>query len=77
MMMATFPVSLYSSVIGDRFGYYLVPIQLVFLARLPFLGPGSPIVALVPYIAGAAYLAVWIQTSALFEVCYIPYKFWW
>ena len=59
MMIATFPVSLYSSVIGDRFGYYLVPIQLVFLARLPFLGPRSPIVPMVPYIAEAAYLVVW------------------
>jgi hypothetical protein len=76
-MIATFPVSLYSSVIGDRFGYYLVPIQLVFLARLPFLRPGSPTVALVPYIVGAVYLAVWTQTSALFEKCYLPYKFWW
>jgi len=77
MMMATFPISLYSSVIGDRFSYYLVPIQLVFLARLPFLGPRSPIVSLVPYIAGVAYLAVWTQTSSLFAVCYLPYKFWW
>ncbi len=76
-MMGTFPVSLFSSVIGDRFGYYLVPIQLVFLARLPFLAPGRPIVPLVPYVAGAAYLAVWIQTSAIFERCYIPYMFWW
>jgi len=76
-MIATFPVSLYSSVIGDRFAYYLVPIQLLFLARLPFLRPGSRIVALVPYIAGAVYLAVWTQTSALFEKCYLPYKFWW
>ena len=50
--IAVFPVSLISSVIGDRFGYYLVPIQLVFLARLPFLALGGPIVALVPYIAG-------------------------
>ena len=77
MMIATFLVSLFSSVIGDRFGYYLVPIQLVFLARLPFLAPGSPIVALVPYVAAAAYFVVWTQTSALFEKCYIPYKFWW
>jgi hypothetical protein len=77
MMIATFLISLYASVIGDRFGYYLVPIQLVFLARLPFLGPGSPTVALIPYIAGAAYLGVWTQTSSIFEKCYIPYQFWW
>lgn len=58
-MIAMFPISLYSSVIGDRFGYYLVPIQLVFLARLPFLGPRNPNVPMIPYIAGAVYLAVW------------------
>ena len=28
MMLAIFPLSFYSSVIGDRFGYYLYPIQL-------------------------------------------------
>jgi hypothetical protein len=77
MMMAAFLVSLFSSVIGDRFGYYLVPVQLVFLARLSFLAQDRPIVALLPYIVGAVYLAVWIQTSTIFERCYIPYKFWW
>ena len=76
-MIAIFPISLYASVIGDRFGYYLVPIQLVFLARLPFLGPRRPIVPMIPYIVGAVYLAVWTQTSALFEKCYLPYDFWW
>ncbi len=77
LMIATFPISFYSSVIGDRFAYYFVPIQLLFLARLPFLTPGSRIAGLVPYIGGAVYLAVWTQTSALFEKCYLPYKFWW
>ena len=77
IMIATFPISLYSSVIGDRFAYYLVPIQLVFLTRLPFLKPGDPIVPLLPYIAATVYLAVWTQSSALFEKCYLPYNFWW
>ena len=76
-MVAMFPLSLFSSVIGDRFGYYLIPIQLVFLARLPFLAPDSPIVALVPYVAGFVLLAVWTQVSVLFQQCYIPYQLWW
>jgi EpsG family len=79
MMTATFPLSLFSSVSGDRIGYYLYPIQLVVLARLPFLvrGQYSTAIALAPYAVGALFLLVWTQVSSLFERCYIPYQIWW
>lgn len=79
MLAATFPVALYSSVAGDRFGYYLVPIQLIILARLPVLiqGKFSAPVAFAPYAIGALVLAIWISFSALFEKCYLPYQLWW
>jgi hypothetical protein len=79
MLAATFPVALYSSVIGDRFGYYLTPIQLIILARLPILVQRrySDTVAFAPYAAGALVLATWIGFSALFEICYLPYQTWW
>ena len=79
MFIATFPVALFSSVIGDRFGYYLAPIQLIILTRLPMLvkGRNSAIVAFAPYAAGALILVGWIGFSQLFEQCYLPYQMWW
>jgi hypothetical protein len=79
LMVATFPLSLFSSVIGDRFGYYVNPIQLIILARLPVLvqSPYSTIVAFAPYAAGALVLLTWIELSSLFELCYVPYQLWW
>jgi hypothetical protein len=79
MMVATFPLSLFSSVIGDRFGYYLYPIQLIILARLPVLVERqySTIVAFAPYAAGALFLLTWMELSSLFEQCYVPYQLWW
>ena len=79
MMTATFPLSLFSSVSGDRIGFYLYPIQLVVLARLPLLlrGQYSTPIAAVPYAVGALFLVTWTQLSALFEQCYLPYQAWW
>ena len=79
LMVAVFPLSFLSSVAGDRFGYYLVPIQLIILARLPFLvqGPHSTIVAFAPYAVGGLTLLTWISLSSLFALCYLPYQMWW
>ena len=79
MMLAIFPLSFYSSVIGDRFGYYLYPIQLVILARLPVLvtGPYSSTAAFAPYAAEALVLVIWIEFSTLYQRCYEPYTVWW
>jgi hypothetical protein len=79
MMLAIFPLSFFSSVIGDRFGYYLYPIQLVILARLPVLvtGPYSSTAAFAPYAAEALLLLTWVEFSALYPRCYEPYTVWW
>jgi hypothetical protein len=79
MMAAAFPLSLFSSVMGDRFGYYLYPVQLMILARLPNLvkGPYTTIVAFAPYAVGVAVLATWMGLSSLFAKCYLPYQMWW
>jgi hypothetical protein len=78
MLIAMFPIALFSSVIGDRFGYYLCPIQLIILGRLPMLvqGKHSVLIAFAPYAAGALVLVVWIELSSLFEKCYLPYQMW-
>jgi len=63
LMAAMFPISFLSSVIGDRFGYYLYPIQLVILARLPLLVTGrySTTAAFAPYAAEALLLVTWVE----------------
>jgi hypothetical protein len=79
LMVAVFPLSFLSSVGGDRFGYYLSPIQFIILTRLPFMveGPYSTIVAFAPYAIGGLTLLAWIWLSSLFAVCYLPYQMWW
>jgi hypothetical protein len=79
LMLAVLPLSVFSSVIGDRFGYYLNPIQLIILVRLPVLfRTRNPIgVATVPYAVSGIVLGTWAYASELFQLCYIPYKFWW
>jgi EpsG family len=78
MMVAVFPLSLVSSVGGDRIGFYLYPMQLIVLSRLPLLvrGPYSTAIASTPYAIGALFLLVWTQQSSLFERCYEPYQIW-
>lgn len=78
MMVPTFLIAFFSSVIGDRFGYYILPIQLMILARVPMLlrGAFSPAVLGMPYLAIGLALAVWTVVSSLFTLCYLPYRSW-
>lgn len=78
MMVASFPLALFSSVIGDRFGYYLVPLQVMILARLASLYQGRDSVLLVvaPYVALGSVLLIWSQVSFHFNTCYVPYQSW-
>ncbi|TVR44671.1 MAG: hypothetical protein EA386_13775 [Rhodobacteraceae bacterium] len=75
LMMGLLPLS---SVIADRLAYYLIPIQAMIFARIPFLSlrkDRSLHVAL-PYILTLAVFAVWASLSWHFERCYIPYQTW-
>ena len=77
MMLAVLPIALFSSVVGDRIGYYLIPFQLVVLARLPSLLRNdslAPIYAVLPYLALLVFFVGWINLSPLFERCYLPYN---
>lgn len=79
IMVATLPVAIFSSVIGDRVAFYLYPLQLVILARLPLLvaAPYTTLAAMVPYAAATLFLVVWTSFSSLFVRCYVPYQIWW
>lgn len=67
-----------STVIGDRFGYYFIPIQAMIFARLPYLpfrkDPGLH--AAFPYLGLLLVFAVWSQLSWHFRECYVPYQTW-
>lgn len=77
MMLAAFSLFFISSVIGDRFGYYLVPLQLIIFARLPRLYDTKYeklIMAVSPYMVLGVTFLVWTQSSTLFRQCYLPYQ---
>lgn len=67
-----------STVIGDRFGYYLIPIQAMIFARLPFLPfrRSSALHSAAPYLGLLLVFTVWSQLSAHFQQCYLPYQTW-
>lgn len=67
-----------SSVIGDRFGYYLIPIQAMIFARLPFLPfrANAAMHSALPYLGLSLVFMTWSQMSLHFDLCYIPYQTW-
>lgn len=77
MIVATFLIPV-SSVIADRFAYYLVPIQILIFARIPFLPfqNGKRIHLALPYVGLFMVFVVWSQVSMHFQECYTPYQSW-
>jgi hypothetical protein len=73
-----FLLLLISSVIGDRLGYYLIPIQAMIFARLPFLpfGRNTSLHSAMPYFGLLLVFTVWSLFSRHFAECYIPYQTW-
>jgi len=78
MMLVLLPLAVVSSVIGDRIGYYLIPIQAMIFARIPFLrlGPSRQLQAALPYLGLLIVFAYWTLNSRLFALCYVPYQTW-
>jgi hypothetical protein len=77
LMLIVFPLAFLSPIIGDRFGFYLNPAQLIVLVHVACLYRGLYLVSLLPYALGGLVLTVWTQYSDLFALCYLPYKVWW
>jgi hypothetical protein len=67
-----------SSVISDRYGYYLIPFQAMIFARLPFLRIKSnqSLHCLLPFLGLLFAFVCWTQYSYLFDKCYLPYVNW-
>lgn len=77
-MVLLFLIVPFSSVISDRFGYYLIPIQAMIFARLPFLPfkKNHYIHVILPYLGMFIVFCVWALTSWHFQKCYMPYDNW-
>jgi hypothetical protein len=67
-----------STVIADRLGYYLIPVQAMILARISSLPLGRPraLYALTAYGAFGITLLVWVSLSSHYQRCYVPYQTW-
>ena len=78
IMILSFILFPLSTIIFDRFGYYLIPIQAMIFARIPYLPfkKNHLLHSLFPYLGLLIFLLVWTQTSWIFVECYVPYKSW-
>lgn len=77
-MISTLLLTLISTVIGDRFGYYFIPIQAIIFSRLPYLTFKRHKVLHIaaPYVGIFIVFYVWIKTSWAYGHCYTPYDNW-
>ncbi len=77
MMIGVIVVLPISSVIADRIAYYLMPLQAMIFARIPFLNIGlRRVLSVAPYIFLGTLFVGWTILSRHFEVCYTPYQTW-
>lgn len=78
IMLAMIALVPFSSVIGDRLGYYLIPIQTIIFARLPYFSfpANRQLFIASPYLGLMLVLATWVSLSSLFSLCYEPYNTW-
>jgi hypothetical protein len=67
-----------STIISDRYGYYLIPLQAMIFARLPYLRFKSNqwLYCVLPYLGLFITFIIWTQISYHFNACYIPYDSW-
>ena len=78
MMLMDLALVSVSSVIADRFGYYLIPIQTMIFIKMASVRTQrySKALALAPYAGLFLFATVWFGLSTHFERCYVPYKSW-
>jgi hypothetical protein len=78
MMIGCLVLLTTSSVIADRYGYYLVPLQIAMLTRFQYLVSGSNrfFAYVGPYLLIGGAFVFWMLNSSLFDRCYVPYETW-
>lgn len=67
-----------SSIISDRYGYYLILFQAMIFARLPYLPFKSNqlLYCILPYLGLLCTFVYWTESSYHFNKCYLPYANW-
>ena len=67
-----------SSVLSDRFGYYLIPLLTLFFVSIPSINnlESRSFWISSPYIGLVLIFLTWTSLSSHFQVCYQPYKSW-
>ena len=78
LMILLFLLLPISSIIADRLAYYLLPIQAMMFARVPFLQISNDrkLHVIFPYAMIGITFLVWTAISWHFNRCYIPYQTW-
>lgn len=78
MMVGTLLLIPVSSVVADRLAYYLIPIQVLILARIPYFQwqRNKQVHEFFPYALLFSMFVVWTSLSGLFDQCYRPYQTW-
>ena len=73
----SFGLNFFTSVIADRFGYYMVPIQLIIISRLPlfYVQRNIDFRRIAPYAMLGVVLFIWTQVSFIHERCFSPYQY--
>ena len=76
LMLLPLIVSQFSSVMGDRIGYYFIPMQVLIFTRIPYLQLTKErlLHLTYPFIASLTLFIIWISFSNLFDLCYRPYN---
>lgn len=75
IVIACFFMIPFSSTIADRLGYYFIPIQALFFARIPYI-PNLKfkfLWTIFPYALISIVFIGWISLSILYDICYDPY----
>jgi len=78
LMLITLLILPASSIISDRLGYYLIPIQTMIFARIAYLPIRKNKVLYIQstYLSLVFVFLVWTYFSLMFGICYIPYQTW-
>lgn len=78
MMVGALVLVPVSSVIADRLAYYLIPVQVLILTRIPYFQWNSnrQLHIIFPYVLLFSMFVVWTSLSGLFDQCYRPYQTW-
>jgi hypothetical protein len=73
-MLICFPLLALSTTAADRLGFYLIPFQLIILARIQFFsGKYRQLATLFPFILIISTFLIWASFSDFFNACYSPY----